>query len=453
MWAPREDTRNRADGSPASRTKTPIPFRRTGPQPTYSIVRLTGRSRTGRGLEPPAEATAPRESARVLVARQPIVDRNLELHGYELLFRGPRGPVAQPEQWTASLIVDGLTELGLKAIVGDALAYINFPRGFLLNVDPLPFAPEGVVLELTEDSHQTDAVLLARLGTLRAQGYRIALDDFAYDPSLHPLIERADLVKLDIMADGLERTAEVVGLLRNHDVGLLAEKVETRAEFEFCRELGFETFQGYFFAKPREISGIGLAADKLAGLGTLAAINDPNIGLEELERLIASDVGLAYKLLRYINSGFFCLTRRIQSVHDALVLLGPAKVRQWATVMVLAGSTSSPPALISLALLRARLCQSFAAERGGVPDDTAFMAGLFSVLDALLDVRMELAVERLPLSEDLKAALLTHGGALGAVLSDVVSIEGGRLDVLAEVDAGAYAEASAYADQAVHMTV
>ena len=388
----------------------------------------------------------------MLVARQPIVDRNLQLHGYELLFRGPRGSVPQPEQWTASLIVDGLTEIGLKAIVGDALAYINVPRGFLLNVDPLPFAPNRVVLELTEDSHQTDAVLLARLDALRAQGFRIALDDFAYDPSLHPLIERADLIKLDIMADGLARTADVVGVLRNYGVGLLAEKVETRAEFDFCRRLGFETFQGYFFAKPREISGVGLAADKLAGLGTLAAINDPDIGLEELERIIASDVGLAYKLLRYINSGFFPLTRRIESVHDALVLLGCSKVRQWATIMVLAGSTSSPPALISLALLRARLCQRLAAERGGIPADTAFMAGLFSVLDALLDVRMELAVERLPISEDLKAALLAHEGALGALINDVVSIEAGRLDVLAEVDVNAYTEASAYANEAVLAT-
>ncbi len=382
------------------RRRPDISLNQNASVPTTGDVRRIGRARTGRALQPSSAAAEATEApARVLVARQPIVDRDLRLHGYELLFRGSRGVVTPPEQWTASLIVDGLSELGLRPVVGDALAYINVSRGFLLNVDPLPFQPEGVVLELTEDSHHTDAVLLRRLDTLRAQGYRIALDDFAYDPSLQPLIERAHLVKLDVMADGLQRTAEVARILQAQGLGLLAEKVETQAEFGFCRDLGFQLFQGYFFARPREVSGVGLPADKLAGLATLSAINDPNLTFEELERVISSDVGLAYKLVRYINSGFFSLSRRIEGVHDALVLLGQAKVRQWATVVMLAGATSSPPPLISLALLRARLCQRLALERGGIPDDAAFMAGLFSVLDALLDVPMEEAVERLPLSE------------------------------------------------------
>ncbi len=410
-------------------------------------MHLGVRSRIGRDLQPPAAAAARETSPRVLVARQPIVDGDLRLHGYEVLFRGARGVVAQPEQWTASLIIDGLGELGLRPLVGEALAYINVSRGFLLNVDPLPFQPQGVVLELTEDSHHTDEILLSRLDALRQQGYRIALDDFAYDPSLQPLIERADLVKLDVMADGLERTAEVARILQAHGLGLLAEKVETREEYEFCRDLGFDLFQGYFFARPREVSGVGLPADKLAGLATLSAINDPNLTFDDLERVISTDVGLAYKLVRYINSGFFSLSRRIESVHDALVLLGQARVRQWATVVVLAGATSSPPPLISLALLRARLCQRLALERGGISDETAFMAGLFSVLDALLDVPMEEAVERLPLSEELEGGLLSREGRVGEVLREVIAIEEGSLDVLAGVDADIYLEASAWADQ------
>lgn len=386
---------------------------------------------------------------RVLVARQPIVDAGLRLHGYELLFRGARGETADPERWTASLIVDGLAELGLRDLVGDALAYINFSRRFLLEVDPLPFEPGRVVLELTEDSHHTDETLLARLRDLRRRGYRIALDDFAYDPALEPLIALADVVKLDVRADGIERTAEVVERLSAFDVELLAEKVENQAEFDACRRLGFATFQGYFFARPREFSGTSVPAEALSGLGTVAALNDPALTFDELERIVSTDVGLSYKLLRYVNSGFFSLSRRVATVHDALVYLGEDNVRQWATVMTLAGSTSRPPALISLALLRARLCQRAAAARGGVAEHAAFTAGLFSVLDALLDLPMDRALERLPLSAEINSALLGHDGALGHLLGEVVGIEQGSLDILADIGgAEVYAEASAWADGA-----
>jgi len=399
---------------------------------------------------PGAAAAVPdRGGARVLVARQPIVDADLRLHGYELLFRGERGETADPERWTASLIVDGLAELGLRDLVGDALAFMNVSRGFLLEVDPLPFEPNGVVLELTEDSHQTDEVLLARLRDLRERGYRIALDDFAYNPALGPLIELADVIKLDVLADGIERTAEVVKLLRAYDVELLAEKVETQEEFEACRRLGFDTFQGYFFARPHEFSGATVPAEALAGLDTVAALNDPDLGFDGLERIVSNDVGLSYKLLRYVNSGFFSLNRRVETVHDALVYLGEANVRQWATVMTLAGSTSRPPALISLALLRARLCQRVAAARGGVAEHAAFMAGLFSVVDALLDVPMDQALERLPFSDEINSALLGHDGPIGSILGGVVDTEHGSLEVLAGIGgADVYTEASAWADSA-----
>lgn len=401
----------------------------------------------GPRLSVPERPTPPVSSrAEVLVARQPIVDCDLQLHGYELLFRGTRGDVADPERWTASLIVDGLTELGLDALVGGALAYINVSRGFLLDVDPLPFEPEGVVLELTEDSHQTDDTLLHRLDVLRGRGYRIALDDFAYEPCLRPLIERADLIKLDVLADGQQRTAEVISCLRGYDVRLLAEKVETTTEFELYRSLGCTLFQGYFFSRPREIAGAGVPVDKLAGLSTLAQISDPGLTFEDLDRIISSDVGLAYKLMRYVNSGFFALNRRIETVHDAVVILGLTNVRQWATVMALAGATSRPPALISLALVRARLCQKVAARCSGTSEDAAFMAGLFSVLDALLDLPMDQAVARLPLSQELNLALLAREGAVGKILDDVVAIEEGSLGVLVDIGASAYAEASAWAD-------
>jgi EAL and modified HD-GYP domain-containing signal transduction protein len=394
---------------------------------------------------PSSLARRPRDEPRL--ARQPILDRHLRTHGYELLFRGPRDEVPDTDAWTASLLVDGIAEAGLAQLVGGAWAYLNVSRSFLLHVDPLPFGPSGVVLELTEDSHHTDDVLLERLHQLVADGYRLALDDYTYDPSHAPLLELASVVKLDVLADGLDRTAAHVEALRPWDVELLAEKVETREEFESCLDMGFDTFQGYFFARPKVVATTGVSADRTAALNTVARLTRPGLRLEELEGIIASDVGLTYKLLRYINSGFFSLSSRVRTAHDAIVLLGETRVRQWAIVMAIAGAGRHPAALVSLALLRARLCQGIAAARGHA-EGAAFMVGLFSVLDALLDIPMVDALGRLPLTHEVNEALLGHGGPLGEILDGVVNAERGGLAILAEIGADAYQEAATWADAA-----
>ncbi len=395
----------------------------------------------------------PAAGSQVLVARQPIVDTGLRTTGYELLFRGSRGARPDADNWTASLLVNAFADLGLDNLVGDKLAYVNVSRTFLLDVDPLPFGPEGVVLELTEDSHHTDDVLLQRLRKLVANGYRLALDDFSFEPSLAPLVALASIVKLDVLADGLRRTAEQVEVLRPFDVDLLAEKVETRHEFDRCRELGCSSFQGYFFAQPHLVAGAGLAAESLTGLQTIAQLTAPDVSFEDLEQIVACDVSLSYKLLGYVNSGFFNLVRRVESIREAMVFLGERTVRQWAIVMALAGSSHQAPALVSLALLRARLCQEVAVARTMPASESYFMAGLFSVLDALLGVSMEQALERLPLSEGLNDALLTRSGPIGEVLHDVIAVEQGSLHALQDVGAGAYVAATAWADSAASAIV
>lgn len=392
-----------------------------------------------------SSSVAQRRDTQAVIARQPILDRRQRLHGYELLSRAPRGVLADADARTASLLIDGIAEFGLMGIVGGAKAYVNFSRSFLLQVDPLPFGPAGVVLELTEDSHHTDEVLLERLRQLVAEGYSLALDDFTYHPLLEPLVELAAVVKLDVMADGLERTAEQVKLLRRPNLELLAEKVETRQEFDACLDMGFDTFQGYFFARPRLMAGTGISADRTAPLDTVARLTQPGLELEALESIIAGDVGLSYKLLRYMNSGFFSLPRRVHTIHEAIVLLGERTVRQWSIVVVIAGAGRQPAPLVSLALLRARLCQRIAAERG-LAVQPSFMVGLFSVLDTLLDVPMADALERLPLTQEIRDALSSHGGPIGAILEGVMAAEQGTLDVLDEVGADAYAEAAAWAD-------
>src|SRR3712207_3826121 len=176
--------------------------------------------------------------------------------GYELLFRGARDPET-PDQWTASLIVDALSEIGLDRVAAGRPAWVNVSREFLLAVDPLPFAPDQVVLELTEDSHAAEPTLLARLDALRAEGWTLALDDFTFDPSLAPLLERAAIVKLDVLAHPGAALDAQLAAIAPYDLLLVAEKVETHEQFARCASLGFERFQGHFFARPRLLTGPG----------------------------------------------------------------------------------------------------------------------------------------------------------------------------------------------------
>jgi len=395
----------------------------------------------------------PDTGTQVVVGRQPIFDATLRTVGYELLFRGARDPET-PDLWTASLIVDAVSEIGLDRLVGGRPAWVNVTREFLLAVDPLPFAPEQVVLELTEDSHAPDPALLARLDALRADGWTIALDDFVFDASLAPLIERAAIVKLDVLAHAGGALEGQLAALAPFGLELLAEKVETHEQFERCLALGFERFQGYFFARPRLLSGPGLPAQQLTTVRSLAELSAPGIGFEGLEAAISRDVGLTYKLLRYVNSAFFALPRRVGSVREALVLLGERSVRQWALVMALAGTQEGPRELLSLALVRARLCQAQAVGLGaGGSDDTFFLAGLLSVIDALLDAPMNAVVERLPLNDAIVEALLHGDGVAGEALARVLAFERGEVDALeGALDPAAVVPALAWADAATRAT-
>ena len=250
----------------------------------------------------------------------------------------------------------------------------------LLGVRPLPLPPERTVIELLE-GQAVDDELLAVLGELRAAGFRIALDDFRVDPGWERLVEHADAVKLDIRELPGAALGEAVERLRRPGLYLLAEKVETREEYEHCRALGFDAFQGYFFAQPLLVEGGTVPTHRLAGLATLAQAGDA-ASFEELERLISQDAGLAYKLVRLANSAYVGSRTSVASVHGALTLMGTINVRRWSMLLALAGFTDRPQHLLATGLLRARQCELLA--RCPVDSAVAFTVGLFSILPALV---------------------------------------------------------------------
>jgi EAL and modified HD-GYP domain-containing signal transduction protein len=367
-------------------------------------------------------------AASVIVARQPILDRDEQIVGYEILYRPMPVParLEAPEEATSRVIVRAAADIGLEQLTGDQPAYVNVTRDFLLTVRPLPLPPERIVLELVEDQ-AVDAALVEVLGDLVDAGFRIALDDFRFGPGTDALLEFAQIVKLDIRSLDGDTLLDHVSRLRGGSKTLIAEKVETREEYAVCRALGFDAFQGYFFAQPVMVGGRSAPTRRLHALAAIAG-HSARASFEELEQLIRQDAGLSHKLVRLANSAFVGARHEVASVHQALTLLGTVAVRRWATLLVLAGISDRPHHLLTLALQRARLCEQLAAHLPGADADRAFTAGLFSVLDGLLGLPMRELVDELPFDERMRGALLDGDGPEGRLLADTLTYERGAFD-------------------------
>ncbi|EAR20197.1 EAL and HDOD domain-containing protein [Nitrococcus mobilis] len=318
-------------------------------------------------------------------------------------------------------------------------------RSFVASRDNLPLPTDRVVLEILENTKPEPAVIDG-LELLRATGYRIALDDFIYDPALRPLLQRADLVKVEVPRLTLSELAEQVQLLRPFKVMLLAEKIETPEVFEACRRLGFDYFQGYFLSRPSTLRNSDIPANRLRILELLAALQRADVQVAELEELISRDLALSYKLLRYLNSAFFSLPRRIDSIRQAVLYLGTQELRTWAALLALASIPGKPHELSVSIIIRARFCETAARIIRAEHPARYFMVGLLSGLDALLDAPLEQILERLPVNQAVAAALLRGEGGEGEILDAVRDLEIGRIERIRALGLSAAATNQAYVE-------
>ena len=378
------------------------------------------------------------DAAEIAVVRRPLADADGAVVGYELVVgESSGGPEA-----TAGLLLDAFGDIGLERLAGRHPVWVTMTAEFLLAVGTPPVRPDRVVLQLP-GAPVADEVLTA-LRRLQFSGYAIALD--GYDASLATV---ATYLKLPVDGrsdDELRTAAEAAGNLT-----LVATDVATPEEVTRCQELGFTVFQGDFFAKPNLTKQRRVGTGGVASLASLAEVAKPDATFEDLEQAISSDVGLSLKLLRYVNSAFFALPRTVESVREALTLLGTATVRRWATVMALAAASDAPEELVELALQRARMCEVLGGNRAVDGSDGHFTVGLFSVADALLDSPMEDVLDTLPFSDEIRAALLRREGPKGELLATVVSYEQGEFPATdGEVSlATAYGDAVEYAGGAL----
>ena len=360
-------------------------------------------------------------AAAVVVSRQPILDNVERIVGFELL----TPPEAHPHEATAGVLSQAIADIGLLKLVGDRPAHVDVTREFLLLVSPLPLDPERVVLEIAADEHIDDE-LLTVLRQIRTAGFRIALDGFRDGIGEEALLDLADSVKIDVSGRSEEDIEIDVNAARGRGLNVIAHGVPTRAVYGFCRGLGFDAFQGQYFAEPVVVQGASVPTYRLRALSMLAAGDAATF--EQLERVIAEDPGLALKLVKLANSAFYGGRSPVGTIRQALMALGTTTVRRWAALLVLAGINDRPSHLLETGLLRARLCELVAARTPGAEADRGFTVGLFSVVDALLGLRMSDLLAELPFDERTTRALSEHEGPEGKVLAGVLAYEAGEFE-------------------------
>lgn len=394
--------------------------------------------------------------SEIFIGRQPIYDRDLVVYAYELLYRASTGDAANvvdDDRATSHVIMNTLTEFGLEKLVGDNLAFINLPKSFIVGDYPIPLSKTQSVLEVLEDI-AVDEQVLAAVKKLGDEGFTIALDDFRYLDELRPLIALAKIVKVDILGMDRDTIKFNYDKLRPFGVKLLAEKVETQEEFEFTKQLGFDYFQGYFFCRPNILKKTSVPPNRLVILNLLAQLHTPNADLKKIAELVSNDVAISYKILRFINSAAIGLPKKIESIHQAVIYLGIKNVTNLASLIAMSNIDDKPTELIVTAILRAKMCEQLGA-MSGAARETYFTIGLFSALDALMDMPMGEALAALPLIQEIKHALLGQPCQERDALQCVINYERGNWDEVkfANLDANdiskAYLDAVSWTDQVI----
>ncbi|MEZ9438233.1 EAL and HDOD domain-containing protein [Vibrio atlanticus] len=362
------------------------------------------------------------------VARQPILNRNKNTLGYELLFRdGERNAYPahiESNRATYRLIVENFLSVGHNPSIPSSRCFINFPHQSLIRRLPLGLPKDKVVVEILETCQPTDELLEA-VKELYQAGYMIALDDFTSTPEWERFLKYTHIVKLDIMQMGLDEACDLVKAHQGKKFSFLAERVETEQEFKQAKEAGFKFFQGYFFSKPEIIKTKYISPEQVIAMELFQEVCKPEVNFQRVESIVAKDVVLSYKLLRFVNTMSPRLEVTISSFRQALVYLGQEKLKMFVSLAVASYvSDKKPKELYGLSLQRAQFCQRmsrYQAFEGHA--EQAFMIGLFSLLDALLDLSLENLVEQLPLCKSIKVALLRREGPYGALLALEESFE------------------------------
>jgi EAL and modified HD-GYP domain-containing signal transduction protein len=373
------------------------------------------------------------------VARQPIFSKNKKIYAYELLFRDGTANFVSDidgDVATTTVMSNSVLTIGIESILGDKRAFINFTQNLLIKKVPLLLPKETTVVEILEDVNP-EPELLDACREMANQGYLLALDDFEYSPELMPLIEMAHIIKFDFRLTPVPEIKAYLNQLPPGKRRLLAEKVETHEEFKVAQEMGFELFQGYFFCKPEIIRGREIPGSQLNLIQLMSELNKRDFQFDQLENLVAQDVGLSYKLMRYINSPFFGRANKVASVRQALVFLGEKEIRRFISLVAMSRlAANKPNELVRTSCIRGKFCELITEKNPGQRDPAElFTLGMFSLIDAIVDTTMQDVMERMPLSPNLKLALISFKGPLSPYLALIRAYEKGEWTLVSKLTA------------------
>jgi len=340
------------------------------------------------------------------LARQPILDAQREIVGYELLFRsGWENSFSGESDDASRQMLDNCVYLGVEALVGDKLAFINCTREALVNKLVLLLPPERAVLEILE-TIEPDAELVSACLELKKLGYKFALDDFILKPEMQPLIDLASYVKVDFRQSDAAERKQIHQMVRGSKAVLLAEKIEDQAEFDVALAEGYKLFQGYFFCRPKVLANREIPPSRMNYLRLLVEMTRNPLDMHKVTNIVEVEASLSYRLLRMANSALWGIRYDVTSVNDAFMVVGENRFRSLVSVAAsCALGSEQSPALVGLSLERARFCQLLATLARQDPAEQ-FMLGLMSLLDAMLQTPMESIIQSLPLRAEAKEALL-----------------------------------------------
>lgn len=343
------------------------------------------------------------------MARQPIFERSQNIFGYELLYRNGNEnffPGTDGDLATAAVINQSLFSIDAAEVTGGKRAFINFSRELLLSHIAFALPNRSIAIEILETAEIDDEIAdVCRC--LKQEGYMLVLDDFVYNENCELIFEFVDIVKIDLLATNPVERMRIIEKCSQHAIKILAEKVETPEMFKDAKNIGCDYFQGYFFCKPVIMVGKVLSSSQIARLRLLAELNCSEPDPVKIRRIVETEIGLAYKLLQYINSSALGVRNRIHSIDHAINMLGTKGLSQWITLVTMKGMLAGKPEeLLTTVAIRAKFCELLTRKIDAQWDSDMFLVGLFSLLDVMLERPMAEILSKLPLTEMIKTALL-----------------------------------------------
>jgi len=363
------------------------------------------------------------------VARQPILSIDQKVVAYELLFRDGKSntfPNIDPNQATSNILTNNHLTLGLEQVTGDLPAYINFHADTLIRHFPSFLDPKHVVLEILEDVAVSDELVNA-VKSLKAKGYKLALDDHDFDAKWDVLFPYIDIIKVDVLSMSIIEISQKVRTIKNWNGVLLAEKVETKQQFDKLKMLGFTLFQGYFFARPEMLKQKKLTTTKRNILDLISQASKVKLDFDVISATFSSDPALTYKLLRFINSPTYGCSQEITSLKHALIYIGELELKKFIALLALSDLNEGKCSeIMRLSLVRAKFCEQISTNR---QDDEnppkAFLTGILSLIDGILDHDLNFVLDVLPVHGDIKAALRREESHLTSYLTLAIAVEQG----------------------------